>query len=179
MARMCGARFPLDGLIDFPVKALPDERIMQAFPLVRESARRLSADAWKSYAGAFLGPVASDEQWPAGIMVAEQPDRCIVGLFSFFVRPCLRAGRVMVVADLAAVAPFGREIVADRLLEAIVDLARQHGTKETEITVAHAPAWWGAVFAKRGYVLDDRRRLIWVSAAPTGAGWTFSTRDMK
>jgi hypothetical protein len=163
MRDMCGTHFPLDSLVEFPVKALSGERIMQAFPLVREGTRCVSADAWKAYAGAFLGQ-GSDEQWPAGIMVAEQPNQCIVGLFSYFVRPCLRTGRVMVVADLAAVAPFGREIVADRLLDAIAALARQHCAKETEIALAHASAWWGTVFAKRGYVLDDRRRMIWLSA---------------
>lgn len=161
---MCGARFPLDSFIDFPVRALPDERIMQAFPLVRESVRCLSAAAWQAYAEAFLIRPA-DARWPSGLMVAEQPDRCIVGLFSYFVRPCLRSGRVMVVADLAAVAPFGREIVADRLLDAIAALARRHDTKEIEIAVAHAAAWWGTVFAKRGYVLDDRRRMVWMRAA--------------
>jgi hypothetical protein len=164
MTTMCGARSPLDSLIEFPVKPLPDKRFMQAFPLVRESGRCLSADAWKTYAGAFLGQGA-DEQWPSGIMVAEQPDQCIVGLFSYFVRPCLRAGRVMVIADLAAVAPFGREIVADRLLEAIAALAHRYGTKETEIAIAHAAAWWGALFAKRGFVLDDRRHMVWMSAS--------------
>lgn len=137
---------------------------MQAFPLVREGTRCVSADAWKAYAGAFLGQ-GSDEQWPAGIMVAEQPNQCIVGLFSYFVRPCLRAGRVMVVADLAAVAPFGWEIVADRLLDAIAGLAREHGAKETEIVPAHATAWWATAFAKRRYVLDDRRRMVWRSVS--------------
>lgn len=163
-AGMCGARFPLDGPVEFPVRPLPDDRIMQAFPLVRESARFLSADAWQAYAGTFLGQ-ADDEQWPSGIMVAEQPDRCIVGLFSYFIRPCLRAGRVLVVADLAALAPFGRDIVADRLLEAIAALARRHRAKETEIAVTPVAAWWGAFFARRGYVLDDRRQMVWMTAA--------------
>jgi hypothetical protein len=162
---MCGARFPLDGPGEIPVKALSDERIMLALPLVRENIRFLSADAWQAYAGTFLGGQAADEQWPSGIMVAEQPGGCIVGLFSYFVRPCLRAGRVMVVADLAALAPFGRDIVADRLLEAIAALARRHRTRETEIAVTPAAAWWGAFLAKRGYAFEDRRQVVWMNSA--------------
>lgn len=164
MHNMCGTHIALDGLTEFPVKRLSEERIMQAFPVVREGDRCVSPDDWQAYAREFLGQT-TDKQWPAGIMVAEQPNRCIVGLFSYFIRPCLRSGRVLVSADLAAVTPFGRDIVAARLVDAIAALARQHRAKEIEIVMTHASAWWGTIFAKRGYTLDDRRRLVWQSAA--------------
>jgi hypothetical protein len=141
---------------------------MQAFPLVREVSRSLSTADWKDYAEGFLG-CNSDEHWPAGIVVAEQPNRCIVGLFSYHVRPCLRAGRVMAVGDLTAVAPFGREIVADQLLDGIAELARRYSAREMEVSLAQSSAWWANLFRKRGYILDDRRQLVWQSGMTTTA----------
>jgi hypothetical protein len=157
---MCGVHIPLAPKPDVTVRRLSADRIMQAFPLVRESSRCVSSSEWKDYAATFLDG-SGDERWPAGIMVAEQPNGCIVGLFSYFVRPCLRAGRVLAVADLAAVAPFGREVVADRLLGSIGQLARRHEVAASEVVPAPSSAWWAGVFRKHGFVLDDRRRLVW------------------
>ena len=135
---------------------------MRAFPLVRETSRSLRAADWKGYAEGFLGGNA-DERWPAAILVAEQANGCIVGLFSYHIRPCLRAGRVMAVGNLIAVAPFGREIIADRLLDSIAELAHRYAVRETEISLAQSSAWWAGLFHKRGYALDDRRHLVWLS----------------
>lgn len=159
---MCSLRI----LIDVAVRPLSSDRVMLAFPLVREASRGLAAAEWKDYADGFLGGTA-DERWPAGIVVAEQPNRCIVGLFSYHIRPCLRAGRVMVVGNLTAVAPFGREIVADQLLDRIAELAGRYNARETEVSMAQSSAWWANLFRKRGYVLDDRRQLVWQSGKMT------------
>jgi hypothetical protein len=168
MPAMCGTHIALDALADFPVKPLSEQRISQAYPLVREGSRCLSCDDWQAYASTFLKP-GNDERWPAGIMVAEQPNQCIVGLFSYYVRPCLRSGRVLVIADLAAVTPFGRDIVADRLIDSIASLAGRHGAKDIEIAMAHASGWWATLFARRGYALDDRRQLVWHHSSSVAA----------
>lgn len=142
------------------VRRLSREQIAQAFPLVREAGRCDSLDAWTDYASEYLAG-STDSAWPSGIMVVEQSNRCIVGLFAFVVRPCLRFGRVLSVSDLTVMAPFGRDEIAVRLLGAITDLARQHRVRDTEIELGKGAAWCAAMLGRQGYGLDDRRQIVW------------------
>jgi hypothetical protein len=142
------------------VRRLGKDQIPLAFPLVREAGRCTSLEGWKDYAAEYLAGGA-DRAWPSGIVVAEQANRCIVGLFSFVVRPCLRVGRVLSVGELTVMAPFGRDEVASRLLGSIADIARQYRISETEIELGRGAAWCAAMLGKQGYNLDDRRQIVW------------------
>lgn len=142
------------------VRRLRLDQIPLAFPLVREAGRCDSLEVWKGYATEYLAG-GDDRAWPSGIIVAEQSNRCIVGLFAFVVRPCLRYGRVLAVSELTVMAPFGREEIAVRLLAAVADIARQYQVHETEIEPGKGAAWCGVMLRKHGYHLDDRRQIVW------------------
>jgi hypothetical protein len=142
------------------IRRLDRDQIAQAFPLIREAGRCDSLDAWTDYASEYLAGSA-DNAWPSGIVVAEQSNRCIVGLFTFLVRPCLRFGRVLSVSELTIMAPFGRDEIALRLLGAVNDLARQYRVRETEIELGKGAAWCAALLGRQGYGLDDRRQIVW------------------
>lgn len=142
------------------VRRLSKDEIPLAFPLLREAGRCDSLQSWKDYAAVYVAGSA-DGAWPSGIIVAEQASRCIVGLFSFVVRPCLRLGRVLAAGDLTIMAPFGREEIAAHLLASIGDIARRYGVRETEIELAKGAAWCAALLGRQGYCLDDRRQIVW------------------
>jgi hypothetical protein len=146
------------------VRRLSLEQIPLAFPLIREAGRCDSLEAWKDYASEYIAG-RDDQAWPSGIVTAEQANRCIVGLFSFVVRPCLRSGRVLSVSALTVMAPFGREEIASRLLGAIADLARQYRVRETEVEPGKGAAWCATMLGKQGYSLDDRRQIVWCRSA--------------
>lgn len=156
------AQKPLSLVDEHPVcvRRLGRDEIPLAFPLVREAGRSDSLDGWKEYAAGYLAGEA-DGAWPSGIIVAEQASRCIVGLFSFVVRPCLRVGRVLSAGDLTIMAPFGLDEIASRLLRSIDDLARRYRARETEIACAKNAARCAALLNKQGYSLDDRRQIVW------------------
>lgn len=168
---MCGTHVSLADEVPVSIRRLKRNEVAQAFPLLREAGRCDSLASWDDYAAAFIAE-SQDTAWPSGIIAAEQFNRCIVGLYSYVVRPCLRAGRVLTVADLTVMSPFGRDVVAERLLESIAGLAATHCVRELEIGLASASGWWAALLAKRGYALDDRRQIVWrrgAAAGPSGA----------
>jgi hypothetical protein len=159
MPNMCSRHLSLIDEVPVCVRRLRKEQIALAFPLVREAGRCDSLEAWKDYAAAYVA--GDDRAWPTGIVVAEQSNRCIVGLFSFVVRPCLRFGRVLSVRELTIMAPFGRDEIALRLLTAVGDIASQYHVRETEIEPGKGAAWCGLMLGKHGYHLDDRRQIVW------------------
>jgi hypothetical protein len=157
---MCGVHLSLADGVPVHVRRLRRDQLAQAFPLLREAGRCETVEAWVDYASGFINE-NSEPSWPAGIMVAEQASRCIVGLYSYVVRPCLRHGRVLSIAELTVMTPFGREVVAGRLLDSVADLARGQGVAESEIGLANAASWWAPLLGGRGFALDDRRQLVW------------------
>lgn len=163
-------RVRISPAFDAPVciRSLRRERIALVFPLVRENRRDLTLDEWSSYAADLLAG-ERNEPWHSGITVAEQSNRCVVGMFSYFVRPCLRAGRVLAISDLVVAAPFGREIVARKLLAETMQLADRFGVRQVEIAVAQASDWWAGLLGGCGLKLDDRRRMIWRGAPSSEA----------
>jgi hypothetical protein len=160
MPSMCPRHLSLVDENPVCVRRLSRDQVAQAFPLVREAGRCDSLDAWTDYASEYLAG-STDIAWPSGIMVVEQSNRCIVGLFVFVVRPCLRFGRVLSVSELIVMAPFGRDEIAVRLLGAITDLTRQHRVREIEIELGKGAAWCAAMLGRQGYGLDDRRQIVW------------------
>ena len=146
------------------VRRLTLDQIPLAFPLVREAGRCGSLEVWTGYAADYLAG-SNDRAWPSGIVVAEQSNRCIIGLFCFVVRPCLRFGRVLAISELTVMVPFGRDEVAAGLLDAAADIARQYRVRETEIEPGKGAAWCGVMLRKHGYHLDDRRQIVWRRSA--------------
>jgi hypothetical protein len=168
---MCERHLSLVDETPVCVRRLTIDQIPLAFPLVREGGRCDSLDSWRHYASEYVAGTG-DKAWPSGIVVAEQSNRCIVGLFAFVVRPCLRFGRVLAVSELTVMAPFGRDEIASRLLGAIAELAARYGVRESEIELGRGAAWCAAMLGKQGYSLDDRRQIVWrrsgsVDAAPS------------
>jgi hypothetical protein len=166
---MCGTHVSLADEHPVTIRRLGRNQIAQAFPLLREAGRCDSLASWEDYALAFMDD-NRDAAWPSGVIAAEQFNRCIVGLYSYVVRPCLRAGRVLNIGDLTVMSPFGRDLVAERLLDSIAELASTYRVREFEIGLASASGWWAALLGKRGYTLDDRRQIVWRrGAAPAMA----------
>lgn len=167
MRAMRGTQISLVDQIPVTIRRLSEKQVAQAFPLLRESGRCDSLASWKDYALAFIADTP-DSAWPSGITVAEQSNRCLVGLYSYVVRPCLRSGRVLSVGDLTVMTPFGKEVVAERLLDSVTQLARTQRVNQLEIGLASATGWLAALLGKRGYSLDDRRQIVWRRSATDG-----------
>jgi hypothetical protein len=164
MRAMCGPHLSLAEEVPVSIRRLTRGQVAQAFPLLREAGRCESFQAWIDYAAQFIDG-NQERSWPSGIMIAEQANRCIVGLYSYVVRPCLRLGRVLTVGELTVMTPFGRDVVAERLLASVAELARIQGVTGSEIGVASASGWWATLLRSRGFALDDRRQLIWRRAS--------------
>jgi hypothetical protein len=177
MHAMCGSHLSLADEVPVPIRRLTRGQLAQAFPLLREAGRCESLQVWIDYAAEFINE-NQEQSWPTGIMVAEQANRCIVGLYSYVIRPCLRLGRVLSVGELTVMTPFGREVVAQRLLDSVTELARSQGVTEVEIGLASASGWWASLLASRGFALDDRRQLVWRRASLRPAAAATSTRPV-
>src|SRR5689334_2847079 len=86
IVNMGGSHLSLADDVPVCIRRLSRDQMARAFPLLRETGRCDSPEAWLDYASEFIGE-NQEKSWPSGIVVAEQASRCIVGLFSFLVRP--------------------------------------------------------------------------------------------
>jgi hypothetical protein len=80
MRAMCGRHLSLADEVPVSIRRLARGQLAQAFPLLREAGRCESFQVWIDYASDFVSE-NQEKSWPTGIMVAEQANRCIVGLF--------------------------------------------------------------------------------------------------
>ena len=109
----------------FVVRPLTPERIPEAFPLVASLDQDITAQQWSDYASAFVGP--PDLGDGCGIMTLQDPQKHIVGVSVYYMRPDLHRGRLLVIENFAIVSLIRVQQAALTLLAAMEDLACQLG----------------------------------------------------
>lgn len=138
--------------LEYKTGALSQDRIAQAFPVVREIAGDLTLEAWSDFArGMVAGEAELDS--PRGIIVAEH-EGYIRGLFSYYVLPDMRHGRALVLGNLSVLQVVARKRLADALLAVAAELARRHGCGAIHAYVRPQSAWTTAYFENRGHEVE-------------------------
>ncbi len=104
---------------------LASERVVQAYPLIREVAPNLSLAEWVDFARP-LSAQKGDTGGCRGIIIAER-SRYIRGLFIYEVNPELSHGRTLFARNIIVLDLVQRDAVAEALVDAMERLAQAHG----------------------------------------------------
>lgn len=136
-----------DGIVLAP---LDEERILQAYPLVREVSPEVAMKAWSDYAHAMLSKLAPMPE-TQGIVAAWAQNEYLRGLFVYRVLPDIQCGRVLLAEFFVGGSPFRKEIVADALLAGAEKLAREHACDAVHTTLPMQPEWITERLGERGY----------------------------
>jgi len=148
----------------FDVQPLTAERIPEAFPLVASLDQDITAQQWSDYASAFVAPSGQGEG--CGIMTLQDPQRHIVGLSVYSIRPDLHRGRLLVIENFAVVSLIKVQQAASTLLAAMEDLARERGCACLSVSLLdrrirrspnHPRSQAGRIFTGAGFRLDLAR----------------------
>ncbi len=129
---------------------LGEERILQAFPLVREVSPEVDMEAWSDYAQAMLGEPAPAPE-AQGIVAAWAQNEYLRGLFVYRLLPDIHCGRVLSTEFFIGGSPFRKEIVADALLAGAERLAREHSCDAVHTMLPTRPEWFAERLGERGF----------------------------
>lgn len=148
----------------FDVRPLTPQRIPEAFPLVASLDQNITAQQWSDYASAFVG--TPDRSAVCGILTLQDPQKNIVGLSVYHIRPDLHRGRLLVIENFAIVSLIKVQQAALTLLAAMEDLARDLGCSCLAVSLLdrrirrspnHPRSQAGRYFTGAGFRLDLAR----------------------
>ncbi len=119
------------------IRPLEAQRVAQCFPLIHLTAPSMTAGAWQDFAE---GHMARGHPEPNGILVAEKPGGCILGLAVYSIEQDPIQGRTLMVKNLIAHDYFtsGRRQVEHALITAIENLARGKGCRAVHVIMPAA-----------------------------------------
>lgn len=129
-----GTREGVGAMRDLRTRPLPSEKIAQAYALVQAVRPDLTLEAWHAYAA----PRASGGNGRGGIVILENEQDCIIGLFSHRVDEDLCHGPTLAVDTFIALDLVDPEDVTRALAAAMERQARASGCKAVHVSVPEA-----------------------------------------
>ena len=141
---------------------LTRDRVVQAFPLIREIAPNLSVEGWVDFAGRLISK-RGDADGRGGIIIAER-NRYIRGLFTYEVSSDLCHGRILFAHNVVALDLVQREAVAEVLADAMNRLGQ---VRECDAVHVHLPplsAWALPCFERHGHQVEGHHLCFRIGA---------------
>lgn len=112
-------------------RPLPRDKVAQAFALVQAARPEMTLQAWQAYAG----PRAGKANGTGGILIVENEQDCIVGLFGYSVAEDLIHGPTLAVDTFIALDLIDPEDVTRALTGAMERCARKLGCRAVHVSV--------------------------------------------
>ncbi len=128
---------------------LTSDRVVQAYPLIREVAPILSLEEWVE----FAQPLSAQNDQTGGcrgIIIAER-SRYIRGLFMYEVTPELAHGRTLSARNIIILDLVQRDAVAEALVDAMERLAQANGCGAVHVHLSPLSEWALPCFERRGH----------------------------
>ncbi len=160
---------------EITVAALGAGRVLQAYPLVRETAPSITLEAWCSFARSILRERRRIGN-ACGITAACSENDYLRGLFSYRVGPDIQHGRALIVECFAVSGLFSPHAVAAALLDGVDETAIANHCNAVHAELPAQPDWLGPLLAERGYVCRPCslcKPLNKPAMAPAGGGPPF------
>jgi len=132
------------------IAPLASERVLQAYPLIREATPDVTVEGWRRFALAAIGGPRT-RLAASGAMVVRTENDYLRGVFTYHVGPDMHRGRILVVDSIVVSSLFMPEAVADAILEAIDALAKTHDCRTIQTDLLSRTAWLQAHFEEHGY----------------------------
>ena len=112
-------------------RPLPVDKVAQAFALVQAVRPDLTLEGWQ----AFATPRTGESNGTGGILILENEQNCIVGLFSYRVDEDLRHGATLVVDTFIALDIVDPEKVTRALAAAMERQAEDIGCRAIHVSI--------------------------------------------
>lgn len=161
---------PWTSVRDLTIKALADEEINQAFPLVQAAVPRVTLDQWRDFA---RRKTAATQGGATGIQGVLTEQNYIAGLGIYRVEYDLCHGSTLIVDYFLALDLFNREAVIHALAESLEDIAHQRGCLAIHTHIAERVDQWqgppngmSSILRQRGHVIKSLRMCKLLDQAP-------------
>ncbi len=125
---------------DYTVTPLVPDQIAQAYALIQAAESSVSLEQWQDFVGYLTSP-GKDGASRRGIMTLRNGEGYIFGLFTYFVRPDLRHGQVLVVDNFLAMTLLDRRGLAEVLLSSMARIGEEHGCHAINMDIAQKHTW--------------------------------------
>lgn len=129
--------------------ALNRQKVMQAFPLMREVDPGLELGTWVDYANHLI----SDEGGSHGIFGAER-DGYVRAAFCYEVMPGAGGRAVLNIRNFVVLDMVQREAMANILYHAIADLALRNACKKVRVHLPPKSSWAAPHLEEAGYQVE-------------------------
>ena len=147
---ICGHGTGTDMTKQFKLAPLRGDRILQAYPLVREVAGEFSVAEWRAFVKTMLKARAggADRRDIVGIRSSNDYLR---GLFTYRVVPDLRHGRTLDVEFFMVESVFSPREIAASLMAGVEDVARAEDCNAIHVNLPPHASWLVNMLHERGY----------------------------
>ena len=135
----------------FNLAPLRGDRILQAYPLIRELASEISLEDWRAYVKAMLAAKAKGGEARDVIGICS-PNGYLRGLFTYRVAPDLRHGQTLEVEYFVVESVFSPREIAATLIAGVEQVARREDCKAIHADLPSAANWLVKMLHDRGYV---------------------------
>ena len=141
---------------DYTVTPLVPDQIAQAYALIQAAESSISLKQWRDFVGSVTCP-AKKAASNRGIMTLRDEEGYIFGLFTYFVRPDLRHGRVLVVDNFLAMTLLDRRGLAEALLSSMARIGEEHGCQAINMNIAQKHTWITDYLTATGHAVEKLR----------------------
>lgn len=134
----------------FKLAPLRGDRILQAYPLIREAAGEVSVEEWRAYVKTILGAKNRDVEARDIVGICSSNDY-LRGLFTYRVVPDVRHGRTLDVEYFVVESVFSPREIAASLMTGVEDVARKEICNAVHAHLPSGPNWLVKMLHDRGY----------------------------
>ena len=138
---------------DYTVTPLVPDQIAQAYALIQAAESSISLKQWQDFVDSVICP-AKNSAPNRGIMTLRDEEEYIFGLFTYFVRPDLHHGRVLVVDNFLAMTLLDRRGLAETLLSSMARIGEEHGCHAINMDIAQKHTWISDYLTATGHEVE-------------------------
>ncbi|MEE8516919.1 MAG: hypothetical protein V3T02_09805 [Alphaproteobacteria bacterium] len=141
---------------DYTVTPLVPDQIAQAYALIQAVESSVSLKQWRDFVDSVTCP-AKKAAPNRGIMTLRNGEGYIFGLFTYFIRPDLHHGRVLVVDNFLAMTLLDQRGLAETLLSSMTRIGEEHGCHAINMDIAQKHTWITDYLTDTGHEVENLR----------------------
>lgn len=140
----------------FTLAPIRGDRILQAYPLIRESASEISLEDWRAYVKSVLTTRAKGGE-ACDVIGICSPNGYLRGLFTYRVAPDLRHGQTLDVEYFVVESVFSPREIAATLIAGVEQVAAKENCNAVHANLPLAANWLVKMLHDRGYSAGARQ----------------------
>lgn len=135
---------------DLKIIPLSGERVLQAYPLIRDITPHVSLSEWQSYLATF-GEPSQTGSVESGAYALIAPSGHVLALWTFRIGLDLEQGRTLIVDHVKAAGMPSQRVLVHAALNAVEELAQRHACTAIHISCPVKLGWLFRLVRHWGY----------------------------